>query len=117
MLQTAAEVTVDGPSVMSPFSQYFKSTMAKVRFNKTTHPAELASRTASAPLLFKCCNVDYIKEENRLEIKKGEYVGKVVTRDTTAENPVKGDDEDYENTLVEIFSDEIDAPGETNGYF
>lgn len=108
--ETAAEVTVDGPSVMSPFSQYFKSTMAKVRFNKTTHPAELASRTASAPLLFKCCNVDYIKEESRLEIKKGEYVGKVVTRDTTAENPVKGDDEDYENTLVEIFSDETDAP-------
>ncbi|PFX29859.1 uncharacterized protein LOC111324274 [Stylophora pistillata] len=76
--ETAAEVTVDGPSVLSPFSQFFKS----------THPSELASRTANAPLLYKCCNVDYIKGENRLEIRKGEFVGEVVTCDTTTKNPV-----------------------------
>ena len=119
MYQTEAEVNVDGVPVASPFFHYFKTTATKMhaRYSSSTQCSELASRTAHAPLLFKCCTVDYIKEDNRLEIRKGEYVGKVVTRDTTAEGLVKRDDEDYDNTMVEIFSDETDAPGEIFRYF
>ena len=84
--------------------------------SSTQHP-KVASRPAHAPLLYKCCAVDYIKEENRLKIRKGEYVGKVVAKDTTVEGLVKRDDEDYDNTMVEIFSDETDAPGEIFRYF
>ena len=114
MYQTEAEVHVDGVHVANPFVNFFKTTATKMHatYSSATQCSELASRPAHAPLLFKCCTVDYIKEENRLEIRRGEYVGKVVTRDTTAEGLVKRDDEDYDNTLVEIFSDETDAPGE-----
>ncbi|XP_066027210.1 uncharacterized protein [Pocillopora verrucosa] len=110
--ETEAEVNVDGVPVASPFFHYFNTTATKMhaRYSSSFQCSELASRTAHAPLLFKCCTVDYIKEDNRLEIRKGEYVGKVVTRDTTAEGLVKRDDEDYDNTMVEIFSDETDAP-------
>ena len=87
------------------------------RYSSLTQHSELASRPAHAPLLYKCCAVDYIKEENRLEIRKGEYVGKVVAKYTTAEGLVKRDDEDYDNTSVEIFSDGTDAPGEIFRYF
>ena len=119
LYQTEAEVSVDGVHVANPFVDYFKTMATKMhaRYSSSTQCSELASRTAHAPLLFKCCTVDYIKEDNRLEIRKGEYVGKVVTRDTTAEGLVKRDDEDYDNTMVEIFSDETDAPGEIFRYF
>ncbi|CAH3144401.1 unnamed protein product [Pocillopora meandrina] len=107
-----AEVNVDGVPVASPFFNYFKTTATKMhaRNRRSTQHPKVASRPAHAPLLFKCCAVDYIKEENRLEIRKGEYVGKVVAKDTTAEGLVKRDDEDYDNTSVEIFSDETDGP-------
>ena len=119
MYQTEAEVNVDGVPVASPFVNFFKTTATKMhaRYSSLTQHPKVASRPAHAPLLYKCCAVDYIKEENRLEIRKGEYVGKVVTRDTTAEGLVKRDDEDYDNTMVEIFSDETDAPGEIFRYF
>ena len=119
LYQTEAEVNVDGVPVASPFFNYFKTTATKMhaRNRRSTQHPKVASRPAHAPLLFKCCAVDYIKEENRLEIRKGEYVGKVVAKDTTAEGLVKRDDEDYDNTSVEIFSDETDGPGEIFRYF
>ena len=116
MYQTEAEVSVDGISVASPFVQATATKMHARNRSSTQHP-KVASRPANAPLLYKCCAVDYIKEENRLKIRKGEYVGKVVAKDTTVEGLVKRDDEDYDNTMVEIFSDETDAPGEIFRYF
>ena len=119
MYQTEAEVNVDGVPVASPFVNFFKTTATKMhaRYSSLTQHSKVASRPAHAPLLYKCCAVDYIKEENRLKIRKGEYVGKVVAKDTTAEGLVKRDDEDYDNTSVEIFSDGTDAPGEIFRYF
>ena len=111
MYQTEAEVSVDGIPVASPFVKATATKMHARNRSSTQHP-KVASRPAHAPLLYKCCAVDYIKEENRLKIRKGEYVGKVVAKDTTVEGLVKRDDEDYDNTMVEIFSDETDAPGE-----
>ena len=37
---------------------------------------DAAARDTQALFLFKCYRVDYNKETNRLEIRKGEYVGK-----------------------------------------
>ena len=36
----------------------------------------LISRSSPAPILFKCCRVDFNKETNRLEIRKGEFISK-----------------------------------------
>ena len=72
----------------------------KAHFKGTYIPPEVAARTVRAPFLFKCCRVGYNKEDNRLEIRKGEYVGKTVTAVLDAE---------YGDLLpVEIYRDEFD---------
>ena len=73
---------------------------------KGTHiPPEVASRTVRAPFLFKCCRVGYNKEANRLEIRKGEYVGKTVTAELGHETKMQ--DAEYGDSLpVEIYVDE-----------
>ena len=72
----------------------------------------MASRTSAAPILFKCCHVDYLKDENRLEIRKGEYVGKTVTKEVFGSYSAK-EDPDYDSTYVEIYSDETNLAGKT----
>jgi len=65
----------------------------------------VASRTVRAPFLFKCCRVGYNKEVNRLEIRKGEYVGKTVTAEL--DHATKMQDAEYGDSLpVEIYMDE-----------
>ena len=39
-------------------------------------PPEVAKRNAWGPILFKYCRVQYNKEAKKLEITKGEFVGK-----------------------------------------
>ncbi|XP_058943482.1 uncharacterized protein [Pocillopora verrucosa] len=51
---------------------------AKRHYRVTSYFGEMPSRDFKAPILFRCCNVKYIKEENRLEIPKGEFVGRSV---------------------------------------
>lgn len=51
---------------------------AKRHYRVTSYIGEMPSRDFKAPILFRCCNVNYIKEENRLEIPKGEFVGRSV---------------------------------------
>lgn len=63
---------------MPPFVQILIPHL-KVHCKGTCIPPEVASRTVQAPFLFKCCRVGYNKEANRLEIRKGEYVGKTIT--------------------------------------
>ena len=96
-------------SAPSQFIQFFKPD-ARVHYRDTRKPPEVASRNSPGPFLFKCCHVDYIKKDNRLEIRKGEYVGKTVTRDIFPNESTeeKADDND---TLVEIYTDETDSPG------
>ena len=69
---------------MPPFVQILIPHL-KAHFKATYITPEVASRTVRAPFLFKCCRVGYNKETNRLEIRKGEYVGKTVS----AELPVE----------------------------
>lgn len=68
----------------------------------TDIPPNIATRkNTRGPFLFQCCRVVLNKETNRLELPKGEVVGKTVRDD-------KGDQEDseYENTAVSLVEDE-----------
>ena len=76
---------------------------------------DAAARNTEAPFLFKCCRVDYNKETNRLEIFKGEYVGKVVTHHRAVDAPFSEEDAECDDTLVET-TDQTDLPGKCNRY-
>ena len=78
-------------------------------------PPDAAARNTEAPFLFKCCRVGYNKETNRLEICKGEYVGKVVTHYREVDAPFSEEDVEYDDTLVET-TDQTDLPGKCNRY-
>ena len=105
---------------LSPQLQFLslhRNSPLKIRVSDTYFPPDAAVRNSQAPFLFKCCKVDYDKETNRLEIRKGEYVGKAVkTRDIDAPSSEE-DEEDGEDgdTIVET-TDQIDSPGECNRY-
>ena len=98
---------------MPPFVQILMPHL-KAHFKGTYIPPEVASRTVRAPFLFKCCRVGYNKEVNRLEIRKGEYVGKTVTADL--DHSTKMQDSEYGDSLpVEIYTDEDgDLSGQSN---
>ena len=98
---------------MPPFVQILLPHL-KAHCKGTYIPPEVASRTIRAPFLFKCCRVGYNKEVNRLEIRKGEYVGKTVTADL--DHPTKMQDSECGDSLpVEIYTDEDgDLSGQNN---
>ena len=96
---------------MPPFVQrYPLIPHLKVHSKGTYIPTEVASRTVRAPFLFKCCRVKYNKEANRLEIRKGEYVGKSIAAPLDYETK----DAAYGESLpVEICTDDdLDLSGE-----
>ncbi|CAH3035236.1 unnamed protein product, partial [Porites lobata] len=70
----------------------------KGKFKKSNIPPKIASRNTRGPFLFKCCRVIYNKEENRLELPKGEVVGKNVFRGDEDDE----DDEEYKNSAVSL---------------
>ena len=87
----------------------------KVHYKGTCIPPEVVSRTSKAPFLFKCCRVGYDKETNRLEIRKGEYVGKRVT--TSLGSKTNMQYSDYVDIMVDVDMDEYDdLLGKSNRY-
>lgn len=82
----------------------------KVHGKRIYIPPDAAARNTQAPFLFKCCRVEYNKETNRLEICKGEYVGKVVSH-RSMDAPCGEEDTEDDDTLVEA-TDQTDLPGE-----
>ena len=91
---------------MPPFVQILIPHL-KAHLKGTFIPPEVASRTVRVPFLFKCCRVGYNKEANRLEIRKGEYVGKTVSAESGCATRMQ--DTEYRNPLpVEISTDEDD---------
>ena len=114
LLQIETEVNGELPSqTASPISSYFfPRRKVHSRYFSSFLPPEVASRNSAAPILFKCCHVDYLKDENRLEIRKGEYVGKTVTKDVFGGYSAK-EDPDYDSTYVEIYSDETNLAGKS----
>ena len=84
---------------------------ASAHYKETIIPHGVAARNVRGPLLFKCCRVDYNKESNRLEIHKGDYVGKTVTTTRETGRPLKEEDGEYDDTVVNLHTDETDFPG------
>ena len=77
-------------------------------------PSGVAKRNIKGPLLFKWCRVEYNKNTNRLEIPKGEYIGKTCYR--TAESTPKAEDDEYCDIIVNCNLDEIDSQGKISIY-
>ena len=83
----------------------------KIHYGDTCFPPDAAVRNSQAPILFKCCRVDYNKEANRLEIFKGDYVAKVVILQRLDIDPTEYDDivvettdkTDFKQLLDEVF--------------
>ena len=89
---------------MPPFVQILIPHL-KAHLKGTFIPPEVTTRTVQAPFLFKCCRVGYNKEANRLEICKGEYVGKTVSAESGCATGIQ--DTEYRDPLpVEISTDE-----------
>ena len=119
--EIAAEVKNLPPQLQ--FLSLHRNSPLRIHARETYFPPDAAARNSQAPFLFKCCRVDYNKETNRLEISKGEYVGKVVTKRhrniaseaTCSDEDEEADVEDYNNTMVET-TDQTDSPGKCNRY-
>ena len=93
----SSKVEVDGGFNLSTIVAQLKGTI-----RMTDIPPNIAPRKNNrGPFLFQCCRVVFNKETNRLELQKGEVVGKPINR-------CKEDQEEaeYENTAVSLVEDE-----------
>ena len=78
---------------------HFLSQM-KGKYIKVTIPPNIATRANTrGPILFQCCRVVLNKDKNRLELPKGEVVGRPVNRCKEDE------EEEYKNTAVSLVDD------------
>ena len=78
---------------------HFLSQM-KGKYINVTIPPNIATRTDTrGPILFQCCRVVLNKDKNRLELPKGEVVGRPVNRCKEDE------EEEYKNTAVSLVED------------
>ena len=92
----SSKVEVDGGFNLSTLFAQLKGTI-----RMTDIPPNIAPRKNNrGPFLFQCCRVVFNKETNRLELPKGEIVGKTV-RCKEEEKEAE-----YENTAVSLVEDE-----------
>ena len=78
---------------------HFLSQM-KGKYIKVTIPPNIATRANTCgPILFQCCRVVLNKDKNRLELPKGEVVGRPVNRCKEDE------EEESKNTAVSLVDD------------
>ena len=85
----------------------------KGHFKKRVIPPKMAKRNTRGPFLFKVCRVVYNEQTNRLELPKGEIVGKSVHRAVDEEDE---EDEEYQNTVAGLESGERDLAGTVKIY-
>ena len=85
----------------------------KGKYKNVTIPPNIATRANTRGLfLFQCCRVVLNKDKNRLELPKGEGVGKPVNRCKEDE------EEEYKNTAVSLVGDmESSLIGKINIFF
>ena len=83
---------------------HFLSQM-KGKYIKVTMPPNIATRANTrGPILFQCCRVVLNKDKNRLELPKGEVVGRPVSRCKEDEEEEE-EEEEYKNTAVSLVDD------------
>ena len=88
----SSKVEVDGGFKLSTFFAQLKGTIRMTDIPPTIAPR----KNTRGPFLFQCCRVVFDKETNRLELPKGEVVGKTV-RCKEEEKEAE-----YENTAVSL---------------
>ena len=78
----------------------FVHSQIKGKYKNVNIPPNIATRANTrGPILFQCCRVVLNKDKNRLELPKGEFVGRPVNR-------CKEDEEkEYKNTAVSLVED------------
>lgn len=107
---------------LCPFLRYILRPSQLTQVDETYRPPEVATRTSEAPFLFKCCHVEFNKETNRLEIREGEFIKKIVVKDEFKEEyQVDSDEEEDEesHSFVDLYgqTDEADLIGENHCFF
>ena len=101
-------------------------TKVGVNYKETVIPPGVATRNVRGSILFKCCCVNNNKETKRLEIPRGEYIGKG-NRSWGVEDCKSGtrwplgveDDEESaigDEALMDLDTDETDLPGNSRRY-
>ena len=78
----------------------------KAKIGKCKIPPKIARRNTRGPFLFKCCRVIYNKEKNRLELPRGELVGKTIFR---------GDEDDEDDEEEDSNEDDHEQEGDADG--
>ena len=74
----------------------------KGNYKNVTIPPNIAARANTrGPFLFQCCRVVLNKDKNRLELPKGEIVGKTVNRCKEDEE----EEDEYKNAAVSLVGD------------
>ena len=79
------------------------------RFKNKTTPPKAVMRNTRGPVYFKCVRVDYDKESGRLNLPKGEFLGKTVHRDVGDE-----EDKEYSETTLAFENEGDDLAGKTH---
>ena len=75
----------------------------KGTYKNVTIPPNIATRANTrGPILFQCCRVVLNKDKNRLELPKGEFVGKPVNR---CKEDEEKEEEEYKNAAVSLVGD------------
>lgn len=82
---------------------------AKAHVKMKTVPSKAATRNTRGPVYFKCVRVEYDKESGRLNLPKGEFLGKTVHRDVGDE-----EDKEYSETTLAFENEEDDLAGKTH---
>ena len=78
----------------------------KGKYKNVNIPPNIATRAnRRGPFLFQCCRVVLNKDKNRLELPKGEFVGRPVNRCKEDEEEEEKEKEEYKNTAVSLVDD------------
>ena len=110
-LQTKGAMEVGNLPEHLQFLNRNRTSAMRVHAKHTCIPPDAVARHTAEPFLFKCCHVEYNEATDRLEISKGEYVGKVVTTLRDMDTPCSNsEDTKYDDILVEA-TDQTDLPG------
>lgn len=113
LVKTGRQVELAEMEHLCPFLRYILRPSQLTQVDETYRPPEVATRTSEAPFLFKCCHVEFNKETNRLEIREGEFIKKIVVKDEFKEEyQVDSDEEEDEDghSFVDLYgqTDEAD---------
>ena len=91
-----AGVTAAVPEVVEVLSKYGQ---LKGKIKKSIIPPKAAARNTRGPVFFKFVRVDYDKENGRLQLSEGEFVGPAVA---SKERSTEADKTEFNESIVDM---------------